>query len=598
MPTPFEKDLPPQQYIAYLDLSGGRNTKRDPHALDRNMLVQSDNTWMAQGNTIQKRPGNIGVSIQPYNPNSFPSLPLISAGAVGSSVPYLAMVEGRFFDTTALVVLGTNDNVYAAPITNPAVSTTPPQWQRIGSVTGATYIQAVQLFDPDPTAAGIGQSADGTLFITTGVGGPQRWAGPGNMMQSVVQAQLPQKTGQAGVITPKYCATLFSSLFYAGEPTDPCAVYVSNPFQPEQFTINIIAPTPPTTTNTYIPLYAGRGDGINGGYITGLAVLQQMMVIYKESSIYYMYNVSLAGEMLWATAIGSSSVGALSPGSIVPFDQFHVFLGIDGVYTFDGTNTRKISENNPDLFDGPTAQIQNRKNAEAVRYGNKYIIFFDIGLGYPSVGAWFDFGKPDVDGYPAVGTISNMQVAGLAPLRGPLDQGNFAWASATIDQIGLFAGAVNGFTASADFGAPITATVQGKADYFADTWGEEAVVDEKVVDSVQMLFSLPVISSSQSYTFNGTMTYDQSNSTTGNASTFALPAPGGATIGTFIIGTSAIGATYGAPTYQVLNIYVQQPALGTILQWGWNESSVFPWTSLGYTFIANRQARPGPPGSS
>ena len=600
MPTPFNKDeIAPQQYIAYLDLSGGRNTKRDPHALDRNMLVQSDNTWMAQGNTIQKRPGNVGIGISAYNPNSLPSLGYISQGAVGSSVPYLAMVEGRFFDTTALVVLGTDSNLYAAPVTNPAVSTTPAQWKKIGAATGSTYIQAVQLFDPDPTAAGIGQGADGTLFITTGVNIPLRWAGPGNLAQTTVSAQLPQKTNAPGPITPKYCGTLFSSMFYAGEPTDPCAVYVSNPFQPEQFTINIIAPTPPTTTNTYIPLYAGRGDGVNGGYITGLAVLQQTMVIYKESSIYYMYNVSLAGEMLWATAIGSSSVGALSPGSIVSFDQFHCFLGIDGVYTFDGTNTRKISENNPDLFDGPSALITNRKTAVAVRYGNKYIIFFDVGLGYPSRGAWFDFGKPDVDQYPAVGTFSAMNVAGIAPLRGPLDTGNFAWASATQDLIGVFGGEVNGFIVASDFLNPISTTVQGKADYFADIWGEEGVVDEKVVDSIQLLMSLPVISASQSYTFQGNVTYDQSNVSGAYATTFQLPFPGGTQIGiNFQIGSSQIGFPASAPSYQILNMYIQQPGLGTIIQFGWTETSVFPWTSLGYTMIANRQKRPGPPGSS
>jgi hypothetical protein len=598
VPTPFNKDeITPQQYIAYLDLSGGRNTKRDPHALDRNMLVQSDNTWMAQGNTIAKRPGNTGIAISAYNPNGMPSLPYISQGAVGSSVPYRAMAEGRFFETTALVVLGTDSNIYAAPVTNPAVSTTPAQWQKIGAATGATYIQAAQLFDPDPTQTREG--ADGALFITTGVGAPLTWPGPGNLAQSTVLSQLPQKTGQPGNITPQYCATLFSSMFYAGEPTDPCAVYVSNPFQPQQFTINLIAPTPPTTTNTYIPLYAGRGDGIDGSRITGLAPLLQTMCIYKESSIYYMYNVSLVGEMLWAVAIGSASVGAMSPASIVRFDTFHVFLGIDGVYTFDGTNTRKISENNPDLFDGPSALIQNRKTAVAVRYGNRYIIFFDIGLGYPSRGAWFDFGKPDVDGYPAVGTVSNMNVAGIAPLRGPQDYGNFAWASATQDLVGVFGALQSGFVTSSDFLQPITATVQGKADYFADIWGEESVVDYKVVDSIQLLMSLPVISSSQSYTFQGNITYDQSNVTGAYATTFQLPFPGGTQIGiSFQIGSSQIGFPASSPSYQILNMYVQQPAIGTIIQFGWTESSIFPWTSLGYTLEANRQPRPGPPGSS
>ncbi len=613
MPTPFNKDeIAAQQYIAYLDLSGGRNTKRDPHALDRNQLVQSDNTWMAQGNTIQKRPGSVGISIQPYNPNSMPSLPFVSAGAVGSSVPYQAMVEGRFFDTTALVVLGTNENLYAAPITNPAVSTTPPQWNRIFTYINQTptFIQAVQLFDPDPTAATVGQGPDGTLFITSGTQVPIRWGGPGNLAQPVVSAQLPLKTGASGPITPKYCATLFSSLFYAGEPSDPCAVYVSNPFLPQQFTTNITVPNPLVTQNSYIPVYAGRGDGIDGGNITGLKPLGQAMIIYKESSIYYMYNVSLLSEMLWAVALGSASVGMTAPGSLVAFDTFHCFLGIDGVYTFDGTNTRKISENNPDLFDGPTAQILNRQTAVGVRYGNRYIIFFDNGAGYPNIGAWFDFGKPDVDGYPAVGTISGMAVAGLAPLRGPKDLGNFAWANALQDLVGVFNGSNGVFLVTSDFGAPIATTVQGKADYFADVWGNEAVVDYKVADSVQMLFSFPIVQTGQGYTFQSNMTYDQSNVASGSAVSPQLPPPNAGLIGiTFTIGVSGIGVAISSPTYEILNVYMQgsppgqqpqpsQPAIGTILQFGWAESSIYPWTSLGYSIIANRQARPGPPGSS
>jgi hypothetical protein len=192
-----------------------------------------------------------------------------------------------------------------------------------------------------------------------------------------------------------------------------------------------------------------------------------------------------------------------------------------------------------------------------------------------------------------------MAVGGLAPLRGPKDLGNFAWANATQDLVGVF-GVNNGnFFVNSDFGAPITSTVQGKADYFADIWGDEAVTDYKVVDSVQLLMSFPIVSFAQSYTFQGSMAYDQSTSTSAFVNTFALPAPSAGVIGTtFTIGVSAIGVFTSSPSYQVLNMEIQAPALGTILQFGWTETSVFPWTSLGFTFVANRQRRPGAPGSS
>ena len=592
MPTPFNTgNLEPQQYVAYLDLAGGRNTKKDPHALDRNQLAVSDNTWMAQGNTIAKRPGNVSVNI------SVGAFGSISAGSTGSGVAAKGMAEGRFYDVTALVVQGSNNWLYAAPLTLPGISGGGiGQWVSIGQISSGGVIQATQLFDPDKSNP---NGPDGSLFITNGVDTPKIWGGPGNVLRPAVSAQLPQKTGAAAPITPKYVSTLFSSLFYAGEPSDPCAVYVSNPFNPQQFTINIIAPTPSVTTNTYIPLYVGRGDGINGGYITGLAPLAQNMVVYKESSIYTMYQVGLSGQMLWATSIASASVGAVSPRSIVPFDAFHVFLGIDGVYTFDGQTTRRISDNNPDLFDGPTAQILDRTTAVGVRYGNRYLIFFDNGagagvsLGYPCAGAWFDFSKPDVDGLPAVGTISGMNVAGLVPLRGPKDLGNFAWADAVVDRVGTFNAVVSGLVQYTDFGTPFTATVLGKADFFADIWGDESVVDEKSLDSVDLLMSLPVVQSGQSYIFNGVLYLDLLNSQNSAVTSYNLPVPGASVVGTAVVGTAIVGSTAGTPAYQALPLYQQNPAQGLIMQFGFTEQSQYPWTCLGYTLLINRQRRVG-----
>jgi hypothetical protein len=547
---------------------------------------------MAQGNTIAKRPGNISINI------SAGAFGAISAGSTGSGVGYSGMVEGRFQDVTALLVQGTNNQLYGAFVNLGSISVgTGSVWASVGSISGGV-IQAAQLYDPAKTNA---NGPDGSLFLVNGLDTPKYWNGPGTTIQPVPLATLPLQSFSIppsnlnAPIKPKYVATLFSSLFYANDPqTDPCAVYVSNPFNPETFTINLITPNPPVNGNGYIPFYVGRGDGINGGYITGLAPLGQTMVAYKESSIYYIYNVSLTGQMLWAVALGSASVGALSPRSIVSFDTFHVFLGIDGVYTFDGTNTRRISENNPDLFDGPTALINNRQTAIGVRYGARYLLWFDSGLGYPSNGVWFDFGKPDVDGYPAVGTISGMNVGGIAPLRGPQDTGNFAWADALVDRVGLFGGIqLSGVQASSDFGGPITTTVLGKADYFGDVWTDEGVIDNKSLDKVNLLLSFPIVATGQQYTFNGSVTFDQANTYPSSATSYPLPALTTALVGSAIVGTAIVGPGTQQPAYQILALYEQSPAFGSIVQVGWSESSVYPWTSLGYTVNVNRQPNTG-----
>ena len=73
---------------------------------------------------------------------------------------------------------------------------------------------------------------------------------------------------------------------------------------------------------------------------------------------------------------------------------------------------------------------------------------------------------------------------------------------------------MNGQLVYSDFGSPITVSVAAKADMFNDVWQDEAPSDLKVLDSIQMLLSFPVISASQAYIFNGTVYYDLQNSLT------------------------------------------------------------------------------------
>lgn len=602
MPSPFgQGPLEGQQYIAYLDLAGGRNTKKDPHALDRNQLSISDNTWSAQGNTIQRRPGSVSVGgISAFGGG---------AGTTGSGVSLSGMAEGRFFDVTALVVQSGDKHLYAAPLQLPQSSTGGITWSKIGAISGGT-IAAAQLYDPPGVSVSPGSgSPDGTLFIVNGVDTPRGWNGPGNNLFTLNTNNLPRKNGGVNApITPKYVATLFSSLFYAGEPTDPSMVYISDPFNPELFTSNLLIPTANITSSTYIGAPVGRGDGVGGGVITGLAPMGGAMIVYKESAIYALTQIGILGNLDWGASIVSSSVGCVSPRSLVAFDTFHVFLGIDGVYVFNGSTTQRISDNNPDLFDGPTAQIQDRTSAIGVRMGLRYLLFFDNGSGsaispgtaasgYANTGVWFDFSRVDADGLPTVGTISGMNVAGLAALRGPKDLGNFAWADALQDRVGYFnavATIANTIVpVFADFGSAYTVTVQGKADFMADVWPDEGPEDVKQVDSVHLLMSLPLIMAGQTYTFTTLVTYDQLNSVQTSATTSPLPNPSGFIVGSAIIGQATIGSGVFTPAYQHVYVAQPDPSEGTIVQVQFFETSTLPWTCMGYLVLANRQRRVG-----
>jgi hypothetical protein len=241
-----QNPIRPRQYVAYLDLSGGRNTRKDPHALDRNQLATSDNTLMLQGNTIAKRPGSIfipGISAGTISGGG------ISAGGTGFGVSLSGMVEGRFANITTLVVQAGN-RVAMAPVQLPVVSVGIAQWISVGTISGGT-MQAAQLYDPQNS-----NGPDGSLFITTGFDVPQVLTGIGQRLTPITYLhanQVPTKADGSGKpITPAYCATLFSSLFYAGEPTDPSMLYISDPFRPESFTENLEVPTGTNTGSSNI----------------------------------------------------------------------------------------------------------------------------------------------------------------------------------------------------------------------------------------------------------------------------------------------------------------------------------------------------------
>ena len=133
----------------------------------------------------------------------------------------------------------------------------------------------------------------------------------------------------------------------------------------------------------------------------------------------------------------------------------------------------------------------------------------------------------------------------------------------------------------------------GKADYFGDVWSDEGVIDNKSLDKVNLLLSLPVIANGQAYTFNGSVTFDQSNQYTGSVNSYPLPTLSSAVVGSAVVGSAIVGATGLQPAYQILALYEQSPAFGAIVQVGWSESSVYPWTSLGYTVNVNRQPNTG-----
>lgn len=551
--------------VPYLDLSGGLNTKKDAHALSRNQLSISINGWYTTGNAFSKRPGNA----------------TIATGATGSGAAGRGIASGVFGGNTTLVVQQ-GAALYAATLAAANWGAT------IGSMSAAGRIRGAQIFD-----SGSGKD---TLYLVDGKSTPQMWTGSGAIAAVATGAgKCPTNLTNAAPITPAYVATLQNSVWYAGEPTEPTGVYISDVNFPQNFTTNGFANNAGYATGQFVPMLVGHNDGVNGGAITGLEPLGPMMLVYKQSAIYRAINTGLYGTpFVWKLEVVSASVGCTSPRSIARFDTFHCFLGFDGVYMTDGMTTRRISDNVPTFFDGPNADILDRTNAVGARMGQRYLIFFDDGngagaggapAGYPTTGLWFDFAKLDEDGFPTVGQIAGMAPGGVVALRGANDDGTVAWCDATADRIGRF-----GVTTNSDFGNAITVTLAGKEDFFVDVFGPDAAVKPKVVNRAWLLLSIPYSTIGQSLIFTATLNLDQSAQSPVQATSLQVPAfTQGSTVGVAVVGTATVAGTANTNDFQIPVVSAQYPGFGRVVGVQVSESSTFPWTLLGYQLEVNPQ---------
>lgn len=576
-----------RQFVPYMDLGQGLNTRKDPHALARNELAVLVNAWYSQGQSLGKRPG---------------VTPLTTANGATSKVNFVvSMVAARFGGQTWLVIQGDDNGVYYAPAVASGSNFT---WKKIGSLSGGT-MRAAQMYDPE-------READ-ALFVVSGKDVPQYWLGPETQLKNVKTAAtyLPTKANSTTApITPAYVATLGnnSHLFYSGDDSAPSAVYVSDPFYPESFT------TPLTQVNpmkgAYQPALIGNNDGVDGGDITGLQTFGSAMLVFKESAIYAMIETQLLGDTAFMVENISATVGCVSPRSIVPMDGFVCFLAIDGIYATDGNTAYQISGNVPTYFDstvlGQPALIANRTNAIAYRHGTRYIVFFDTGTGSADTGVWFDFAVEGDQGLPGCGQMNfsapagstAMYLGGAVTLRGPRDDGNVAVAAANFDFVGKFGLGFSDVceTSGTPTATGISVTLRGKADFFEDVLGADAPASIKNVDQIHLFVSIFRTGQPVEITFTGNVINDVADAYPITSEPTELPQISGPRWGS--PGQGGTGEVWGAPPVGTGAIWTAQPiapglffdvpilspstAWGKIIQMEFSETSSNGWLILGY----------------
>jgi hypothetical protein len=579
-------------FVPYMNLSKGLNTRKDTHALDRTELAVLINGWYLQAEIMGKRPG-----ITPL---------VTTTGATNKIGGIVSMIASRFGNITWLVIQSTDGGIWYAPSVAPGSAFV---WRKIGSITSTGIMRGAQMYDPE-------RNAD-ALFIVSGQDVPQYWLGPETKLKTVDTTvnHCPTKAGSTTQpITPAFVATLGnnSHLFYSGEPSAPSAVYVSDPFYPEGFSTPLTQVNP--MAGAYQPALIGNNDGVDGGSITGLQTLGSAMIVFKQSAVYTMIETQLLGDVAFMVENISSSVGNLSPRSIIPMDGFICFLGIDGIYATDGNTAYQISGNVPTYFDstvlGQVAQISNRTSAIAFRHGTRYVIFFDTGTGFTDTGVWFDFAVMADKDLPAAGQINfstngtgftQMYLGGAATLRGPQDDGNVAIAAHNGDFVGKFGLGFSDISFDDDgvpTPGPILVTLAGKADFFEDVFGDDAPACLKNLDQVHLfvsIFQSPIVGAM--LTFTGNVITDIATAYPITALPATLPTQVGPRWGSFaqggtneLWGTKAEGGTGAIWTRvpPVQGLYFDLPMLSPtnawakIIQMEFIENSSFGWSILGY----------------
>ena len=119
--------------------------------------------------------------------------------------------------------------------------------------------------------------------------------------------------------------------------------------------------------------------GLNDGQeITGLLILADRLVVYKERSI---YNVYFSGDadipfIMPGGGKSTSNVGCIAPWSLQEVDNTHIFLAPDGLYLYDGSGSTKISYRvSNTLLDFNDTQFQNAVST-TYKVKNKYMLSF------------------------------------------------------------------------------------------------------------------------------------------------------------------------------------------------------------------------------
>ena len=427
-------------------LDGGWSTRTFPHLLGDSELFVADNVIFPRDGIVSKRPGNVN-----YGGGS---------GATGSGSAILAMT--RFYygtPPTGKLIVHSGSKLYQGTDSSGAFASI------MTGLSTSNPAHFVQVYDPDADA-GAGAVV---LIVCDGARVPQLWDGTTASAVSTAAGFLP-KNPAGNPITPQFVCNWKYNLVYAGEPTDPTALYISDALRPERFSGYALTDSGGTNYQAYYP--AGRNTNL--GVITGVAQLGQALLVFYTTGIILGVNTGTYGAFEFEWYVLSATIGSPSPQSIVSFDSHIAFFGGDRFYATDSNTVVPLPDRIPSVYSSTVTstfppEMKTKNTVVGARRGQQYFASYDpIGLGVQSRVAVFDFQANGGWQYGALtgGAWSRfptgMPLSCAIECRGPGDKQQFFWGSSSTDLVaqydtGLFS----------DFGNPIACEIRAKS-FFLD----------------------------------------------------------------------------------------------------------------------------------
>lgn len=539
-------------------IDGGWSTRTYPTLLPSNYLAVADNCFSIRDGLPSKRPGN------GYYGGS-------ATGKIGSGQPVLAME--RFYYATAGVynaaLVAHSGNALYRGNDNTGV------WSAIAGAAPSTTFPAsfAAIYDPDMSSG----AAD-ALVVCDGVNPPHLYDGTNYVAVATGAGNLPMKRDGVTPITPRFCIPWGLSLVYAGESSEPQAIYISDAMHPEKFTG--LALVVGAAESYYGVWPAGRTTQY--GRITGLARLGEYLLVFYERAVVAGLNTGAYGAFQFQWKVLSVGVGAAAARSIVQMDSYIVFFGGDRFYATDGQTVVPLPDELPTVYSytaksAQPPEIKDPTTLFGMRRGSAYWASYDAGSGHLERILVFDtngWNYGDVQGGAWWRWPTGMQLGCGVECRGGNDAKTTPayWGSSTSDvtaqhDVGTFD----------DFGAPIEIELRTKSFTF------EKPLAGKTVQAVYVILVMP--NTSGSYTVELT-TYALEDTTTATAPTTTVQVdPSGVTYGSQAYGTFVYRSALAQLQISV-KTFPQASGPASTLACGVQENSTNPISVLGFVIEA------------